>query len=73
MHRLIDIATYRLMRRENTPCPGCSAITICNADCIIVMEQGRIVERGTHAQLLAMGGVYASHWKHQSSGFLADE
>jgi len=39
--------------------------TIVGADEIIVLDQGRIAERGTHAQLLASGGLYASMWNKQ--------
>lgn len=39
--------------------------TIADADQILVMDQGRIVERGTHAQLLAAGAVYAQMWERQ--------
>ncbi|HXC40776.1 MAG TPA: ABC transporter ATP-binding protein/permease [Burkholderiales bacterium] len=39
--------------------------TIMNADQILVMDQGRIVERGTHAALLAQGGAYAQMWALQ--------
>jgi ATP-binding cassette subfamily B protein len=39
--------------------------TIVGADEIIVLDQGRISERGTHAQLLASGGLYASMWNRQ--------
>ena len=39
--------------------------TIVGADEIIVLEQGRIVERGTHAQLLSANGLYASMWNRQ--------
>jgi ATP-binding cassette subfamily B protein len=39
--------------------------TIVGADEIIVLDQGRIAERGTHAQLLAHGGLYASMWNRQ--------
>ncbi|WP_298916788.1 ABC transporter ATP-binding protein/permease [uncultured Algimonas sp.] len=41
--------------------------TIQNADQILVMDQGRIVERGTHAQLLARGGLYAELWSRQDA------
>ncbi|MEF9996299.1 MAG: ABC transporter ATP-binding protein/permease [Burkholderiaceae bacterium] len=40
--------------------------TIVNADQILVMEAGRIIERGTHGQLLACGGSYAQMWELQS-------
>ncbi len=41
--------------------------TIVDADEIIVLDQGRAAERGTHAQLLAMGGLYAEMWARQAS------
>jgi ABC-type transport system involved in cytochrome bd biosynthesis fused ATPase/permease subunit len=45
--------------------------TIRRMDQLIVLERGRIVEKGTHDALLAHGGIYASLWAHQSGGFLA--
>jgi ATP-binding cassette, subfamily B, multidrug efflux pump len=44
--------------------------TIAAMDRLIVIDQGRIVEEGTHAQLLARGGLYADLWARQSGGFL---
>ena len=40
-------------------------------DRLVIMDQGRIVEEGSHAELIAHGGLYASLWKRQSGGFLA--
>jgi ATP-binding cassette subfamily B multidrug efflux pump len=42
-------------------------------DRLIVLDEGRIVEQGTHAQLIALGGHYATLWAHQSGGFLAED
>lgn len=44
--------------------------TIARMDRLIVLEQGRVVEQGTHSELLAANGHYASLWQHQSGGFL---
>ena len=46
--------------------------TIVNADDIIVLAEGKIVERGTHRQLLSEKGLYAQMWERQSSGFQDD-
>lgn len=47
--------------------------TIAQLDRIIVMDAGRIVEQGTHVQLLAKSGLYARYWNRQSGGFLGTE
>jgi ABC-type transport system involved in Fe-S cluster assembly fused permease/ATPase subunit len=47
--------------------------TIVRADEIIVLDQGRIAERGTHARLLALGGLYASMWNRQREAEAARE
>jgi len=47
--------------------------TIAALDRLIVMDQGRIVEEGTHRELLAAGGLYARLWAHQSGGFLGEQ
>ena len=44
--------------------------TISHMDRIVVMEEGRIVEVGTHNSLIRKKGVYAGFWRRQSGGFL---
>jgi len=45
--------------------------TIAAMDRLVVIDAGRVVESGTHKELLANGGRYASLWKRQSGGFLS--
>jgi ATP-binding cassette subfamily B multidrug efflux pump len=47
--------------------------TIARMDRLVVLEHGRIVEEGTHADLLRKGGHYEKLWRHQSGGFIANE
>jgi len=47
--------------------------TIAAMDRLIVLDQGRVVEEGDHATLLARGGLYARLWAHQSGGFLIED
>jgi ATP-binding cassette subfamily B protein len=47
--------------------------TIVGADCILVMDSGRLVEQGTHRELLARGGLYASLWNRQRQADKARE
>ncbi|MBF6631195.1 MAG: ABC transporter ATP-binding protein [Comamonas sp.] len=46
--------------------------TIAAMDRLIVMDKGRIMEEGSHQQLLQLGGIYAKLWAHQSGGFLSE-
>ena len=47
--------------------------TIADADLIVVMEHGQIIEQGRHDALLAMGGRYAAMWARQIAGEDEDE
>lgn len=47
--------------------------TIAHMDRIVVLDQGCIVEEGTHTELLASGGIYAGLWARQSGGFIGAE
>ncbi|MCV2886382.1 ABC transporter ATP-binding protein/permease [Aestuariibacter sp. AA17] len=47
--------------------------TIAQMDRLLVLDKGRIVEQGTHAELLALNGIYAKLWAHQTGGFIGVE
>ncbi|AOE84281.1 ABC transporter ATP-binding protein [Pseudomonas sp. TCU-HL1] len=47
--------------------------TIARMDRLVVLDKGRVVESGTHAQLLEHGGLYARLWQHQTGGFVGVE
>ncbi|WP_298561421.1 ABC transporter ATP-binding protein [uncultured Aliiroseovarius sp.] len=47
--------------------------TIAQMDRIVVLDQGRVIEDGSHDELLAVKGIYAGLWERQSGGFLAEE
>lgn len=64
---------YRLMEGKTVIAIAHRLSTIAAMDRLIVMDEGRIVEQGTHEQLIAGNGVYAQLWKRQSGGFIPDD
>ncbi len=63
---------YRLMEGKTVIAIAHRLSTIAALDRLIVIDQGRIVEEGTHDALIARNGLYAQLWKRQSGGFLGD-
>ena len=63
----------RLMRGKTVIAIAHRLSTISALDRLIVLDKGQIVEQGTHKHLIAMEGIYAQLWNHQSGGFLGFE
>ena len=70
--RLIQSALAPLMRDRTTIAIAHRLSTILAADAIFVVERGRLVERGTHAELLANGGLYARLYEQQFASGLVE-
>jgi ATP-binding cassette subfamily B multidrug efflux pump len=64
---------YRLMEGKTVIAIAHRLSTIAAMDRLIVMDKGRVVEEGTHEELLARGGLYAQLWQRQSGGFLPND
>jgi ATP-binding cassette subfamily B multidrug efflux pump len=61
---------YEMMQGKTVIAIAHRLSTIAQMDRIVVMDEGRIIEDGTHEDLLAKGGLYAQLWSRQSGGFL---
>jgi ATP-binding cassette subfamily B multidrug efflux pump len=64
---------YNLMEGKTVIAIAHRLSTIAAMDRLVIMDQGRIIEQGSHGELLKRGGLYAELWARQSGGFLAKE
>ena len=70
--KLIQASLETLMKNRTSIVIAHRLSTIAKLDRIIVLDDGKIVEDGSHQELLARNGVYAKLWNHQSGGFIEE-
>ncbi len=70
--KLIQKALWKLIENKTAIVIAHRLSTIQKMDRIVVLENGEIVEQGSHKELLDKNGIYATLWKHQSGGFIEE-
>ena len=68
--KLIQDALWKLMEDRTAIVVAHRLSTIQKMDRIVLLDHGKVVEQGTHEQLLKQKGLYAKLWSHQSGGFI---
>ncbi|WP_432653816.1 ABC transporter ATP-binding protein [Shewanella jiangmenensis] len=69
----IQESLYQLMEGKTVIAIAHRLSTIAAMDRLIVLDEGKIVEQGSHRELIEQGGIYAQLWAHQTGGFLGTE
>ncbi|WP_255555579.1 ABC transporter ATP-binding protein [Enterovibrio paralichthyis] len=68
----IQESLYQLMEGKTVIAIAHRLSTIAAMDRLIVLDEGQVVEEGTHQELIASGGIYAQLWQHQTGGFIGE-
>ena len=69
----IQHSLYQLMQGKTVIAIAHRLSTIAAMDRLVVIDEGEIVEQGTHQELLETQGIYAQLWAHQTGGFIAED